>query len=65
MGRVLCSDEGFFKRLIYIYMYVKKEKERKKCIISFVRYVQTIINSWIFFFMIHEATRYTQYQSYR
>ena len=43
----------------------KKKKERKKCLIPFIRQVCTIMNSFIFFFMIYEATRYTRYQSNR
>ena len=40
-------------------------KERKKCLILFISYAYTIINSFIFFFMIYEATQYTRHQIYR
>ena len=38
---------------------------KKKGLILFISQVCTKINSFIFFSMIHEATRYTRYQSYR
>ena len=61
MSRVSCSDESFIKRLTS-----RKEKKRKKIkgLIPFISKACTIMNPLAFFFMIHEATRYTRYQSY-
>ena len=57
--RVSCSDEFFIKRLI------SSKRKKRKGLIPLISYVCTIMNSFVFFFMIHEATRYTRYQSYR
>ena len=43
----------------------RKKERNKECLIPFIRQVYTIMNSFIFFFMIYEARRYTRYQSYR
>ena len=69
MSRVSCSDEYFIKRLISWKKKKKKKKDKKKKkkqrSYPFISYVCTIMNSFVFFFMIHEAARYTRYQSYR
>ena len=43
----------------------KRKKERKKGLILFISYVYVLMNSFIFFFMVHEATRYARCQSNR
>ena len=35
------------------------------CLIPFISQVYIIMNYFLFFFMIHEATRYTRHQSYK
>ena len=70
MSRVPCSDEFFIKRLISTTKKEKKKrnerkterKKKRKDIIPFISKVYVLINFFIFFFMIHEATQYTQHQ---
>ena len=67
MSRVPCSDEFFIKRLISTTTKKKKKKrnekkterkKKRKDLITFISKVYVLINSFIFFFMIHEATQY-------
>ena len=64
MRQVPCSDEFFIKRLI---SKKKKEKikkgknEKRKGLIHFISSVYVLMNSFIFFFMVRETTRYTRY----
>ena len=58
MSRVLWSDNFFIKRLILTKRTKTKEIEK-----GFITY--TIMNSFVFFSMIYDATRYARYQSYR
>ena len=58
MSRVLCSDNFFIKRL-----KLTKRTKRKEIKKGFIPY--TIMNSFVFFSIIYDATRYTRYQSYR
>ena len=44
---------------------IKKNKERKKDFIPFISSVYVLMNCFIIFFMIQEATRYTRNQSFR
>ena len=52
---VSCRAEFFFIKCLI----------SKKCLIAFIWQVYIIMNSFIFFFMIHEATQYRQYRRYR
>ena len=63
MNRVSCSDEFFIKRLT---SKKKRKKERKKDV-SYSLYQSGLHYNELFsfFFMIHEATRYTRHQSYK
>ena len=64
MSPVSCSDEFFTKCLTSTKKRKEKKNERKKEV-SYSHYqVFTLTNSFIFCFMIHEATRHTRYQSY-
>ena len=59
MSRVSCSYDFFIKCLISK-KKKKEKKERKKRLFRLLD-LHYVINHFIFFFMIHEATRYTRY----
>ena len=59
ISRVSCSDEFFIKRLILS----QKKKKKRKGLIPLISNICTIMNSFVLLLMVHEATRYTRYQS--